>query len=107
MRPFLNFIFQLYFFIPTFDTPLPRATKVMLLSSGELGKEVLIALQRLGAETIATDRYDNAPGQQVAHPARTITMSGPAQLKALTETEKPFILLNASNKIRTVRSIPQ
>ena len=52
----------------TLGTPLsPHATKVMLLGSGELGKEVLIALQRLGVETIAVDRYDNAPGQQVAH----------------------------------------
>jgi hypothetical protein len=50
----------------------------MLLGAGELGKEVLIALQRLGVETIAVDRYDNAPGQQVAHHARTITMSDPA-----------------------------
>jgi phosphoribosylglycinamide formyltransferase 2 len=61
----------------------------MLLGSGELGKEVLIALQRLGVETIAVDRYDNAPGQQVAHHARTITMSDPAQLKALIEAEQP------------------
>ena len=92
----------------TLGPPLsPHATKVMLLGSGELGKEVLIAMQRLGVETIATDRYDNAPGQQVAHRARTITMRGPAQLKALTEKEKPFIHLNASNKIRTLRSIPQ
>ena len=74
----------------TFGTPLsPHATKVMLLGSGELGKEVLIALQRLGVETIAVDRYDNAPGQQVAHHARTISMSDPAQLKALIEREKP------------------
>jgi phosphoribosylglycinamide formyltransferase 2 len=74
----------------TFGTPnTPNATKVMLLGSGELGKEVLIALQRLGVETIAVDRYDNAPGQQVAHHARTITMSDPAQLKALIEKEKP------------------
>ena len=52
----------------TLGTPLsPHATKVMLLGSGELGKEVLIALQRLGVETIAVDRYDNALGQQVAH----------------------------------------
>jgi len=52
----------------TLGTPLsPCATKVMLLGSGELGKEVLIALQRLGVETLAVDRYDNAPGQQVAH----------------------------------------
>jgi phosphoribosylglycinamide formyltransferase 2 len=74
----------------TLGTPLsPHATKVMLLGSGELGKEVLIALQRLGVETIAVDRYDNAPGQQVAHHARTITMSDPAQLKALIEAERP------------------
>lgn len=74
----------------TLGTPLsPHATKVMLLGSGELGKEVLIALQRLGVETIAVDRYENAPGQQVAHHARTITMSDPAQLKALIEAERP------------------
>ncbi len=65
----------------------PHATRVMLLGSGELGKEVLIALQRLGVETIAVDRYENAPGQQVAHHARTITMSDPQQLKALIEAE--------------------
>ncbi len=74
----------------TLGTPLsPSATKVMLLGSGELGKEVLIALQRLGVETIAVDRYEHAPGQQVAHHARTITMSDPAQLKALIEAERP------------------
>ena len=74
----------------TLGTPLSSsATKVMLLGSGELGKEVLIALQRLGVETMAVDRYDNAPGQQVAHHARTITMSDPAQLKALIEAEQP------------------
>ena len=74
----------------TLGTPLSaHATKVMLLGSGELGKEVLIALQRLGVETIAVDRYDNAPGQQVAHHARTIVMSDPAQLKSLIEQEKP------------------
>ena len=74
----------------TFGTPLsPHATRVMLLGSGELGKEVLIALQRLGVETIAVDRYDNAPGHQVAHRAHTIAMSDPAALKALIEKEKP------------------
>lgn len=73
----------------TLGTPLsPTATRVMLLGSGELGKEVIIALQRLGVETIAVDRYDHAPGQQVAHHARTITMSDPAQLKALIEAER-------------------
>ncbi len=74
----------------TLGTPLsPHATRVMLLGSGELGKEVLIALQRLGVETIAVDRYDHAPGQQVAHRAHTIAMSDPAQLKALIEKEQP------------------
>src|SRR6185312_15738761 len=56
-----------------FGTPLSAAAvRVMLLGAGELGKEVLIALQRLGVETIAVDRYADAPGQQVAHHARTI-----------------------------------
>ncbi|MDP3604870.1 MAG: formate-dependent phosphoribosylglycinamide formyltransferase, partial [Polaromonas sp.] len=86
----------------TFGTPLsPHATKVMLLGSGELGKEVLIALQRLGVETIATDRYDNAPGQQVAHHARTITMSDPAQLKALIEKERPHLVVPEIEAIAT------
>jgi phosphoribosylglycinamide formyltransferase 2 len=75
-------------------TPLsPAATRVMLLGSGELGKEVLIALQRLGVETIAVDRYENAPGQQVAHHAHTITMSDPAALRALIEREKPDLVV--------------
>ena len=83
-------------------TPLsPHATKVMLLGSGELGKEVLIALQRLGVETIAVDRYDNAPGQQVAHHARTITMSDPAQLKNLIEQEKPDLVVPEIEAIAT------
>ena len=73
----------------------------MLLGSGELGKEVLIALQRLGVETIAVDRYDNAPGQQVAHHARTITMSDPAQLKSLIEREKPDIVVPEIEAIAT------
>ena len=83
-------------------TPLsPSATRVMLLGSGELGKEVLIALQRLGVETIAVDRYDNAPGQQVAHHARTITMSDPAQLKALIEAERPHLVVPEIEAIAT------
>ena len=102
----------------TLGTPLsPHATKVMLLGSGELGKEVLIALQRLGVETIAVDRYDNAPGQQVAHHARTITMSDPEQLKRLIEAERPLLvvpeieaiatpMLEALEAAGTVRVIP-
>jgi phosphoribosylglycinamide formyltransferase 2 len=75
-------------------TPLsPAATRVMLLGSGELGKEVLIALQRLGVETIAVDRYENAPGQQVAHHAHTITMSDPVALRALIERERPDLVV--------------
>ena len=86
----------------TIGTPLsPQATKVMLLGSDELGKEVLIALQRLGVETIAVDRYENAPGQQVAHHARTITMSDPAQLKALIEAERPHLVVPEIEAIAT------
>jgi len=86
----------------TLGTPLsPSATKVMLLGSGELGKEVLIALQRLGVETIAVDRYENAPGQQVAHHARTIAMSDPAQLKALIEAERPHLVVPEIEAIAT------
>jgi len=86
----------------TIGSPLsPSATKVMLLGSGELGKEVLIALQRLGVETIAVDRYENAPGQQVAHHARTITMSDPAQLKALIEHERPHLVVPEIEAIAT------
>jgi len=83
-------------------TPLsPRATRVMLLGAGELGKEVLIALQRLGVETIAVDRYENAPGQQVAHHARTITMSDAAALRALIEAEKPDLVVPEIEAIAT------
>lgn len=86
----------------TIGTPLsPSATRVMLLGSGELGKEVLIALQRLGVETIAVDRYADAPGQQVAHHARTIVMSDPAQLKALIRAEKPDLVVPEIEAIAT------
>ncbi|RQP26888.1 formate-dependent phosphoribosylglycinamide formyltransferase [Piscinibacter terrae] len=87
---------------PTLGTPLsPTATRVMLLGAGELGKEVLIALQRLGVETIAVDRYENAPGQQVAHHARTIAMSDPAALRTLIETEKPMVVVPEIEAIAT------
>jgi phosphoribosylglycinamide formyltransferase 2 len=75
-------------------TPLsPSATRVMLLGSGELGKEVIIALQRLGVEVIAVDRYPNAPGHQVAHRAHTISMTDGAALKGLVEREKPHLIV--------------
>lgn len=73
----------------------------MLLGSGELGREVLIALQRLGVETFAVDRYENAPGHQVAHHARTIAMSDPDQLKALIEADKPDLVVPEIEAIAT------
>ena len=83
-------------------TPLsPHATRVMLLGSGELGREVLIALQRLGVETIAVDRYPNAPGHQVAHHARTVTMTDPDELRALIEAEKPDLVVPEIEAIAT------
>ncbi len=83
-------------------TPLsPSATKVMLLGSGELGKEVIIALQRLGVETIAVDRYPNAPGQQVAHRAHVIDMTDGAALAALIAQEKPDLVVPEIEAIAT------
>lgn len=83
-------------------TPLsPGATRVMLLGSGELGKEVIIALQRLGAETIAVDRYANAPGHQVAHRAQVIDMTDGAALLALVEHETPHIIVPEIEAIAT------
>lgn len=75
-------------------TPLSSsATRVMLLGSGELGKEVIIALQRLGVEVIAVDRYPNAPGHQVAHRAHVINMTDGAALRALIDQEKPHLIV--------------
>jgi phosphoribosylglycinamide formyltransferase 2 len=83
-------------------TPLsPSATKVMLLGSGELGKEVIIALQRFGVEVIAVDRYENAPGQQVAHRAYTIDMTDAAALKALILKEKPDLIVPEIEALNT------
>ena len=86
----------------TIGTPLaPSATRVMLLGSGELGKEVIIALQRFGVETIAVDRYANAPGQQVAHRAHVINMADGVALRALVEQEKPHIIVPEIEAIAT------
>jgi phosphoribosylglycinamide formyltransferase 2 len=83
-------------------TPLsPTATKVMLLGSGELGKEVIIALQRLGVEVIAVDRYPNAPGHQVAHRAHVINMTDGAALAALIEQEQPDLIVPEIEAIAT------
>ncbi|HXL71849.1 MAG TPA: formate-dependent phosphoribosylglycinamide formyltransferase [Rhizomicrobium sp.] len=75
-------------------TPLsPAAVKVMLLGAGELGKEVIIELQRLGVETIAVDRYANAPAAQVAHRAHVIDMTDAKALRAVVERERPHLLV--------------
>ena len=86
----------------TIGTPLsPSASKVMLLGSGELGKEVIIALQRLGVETIAVDRYADAPGHQVAHRSHVINMADGAALRALVEKEKPDFIVPEIEAIAT------
>ncbi len=83
-------------------TPLSAtATRVMLLGSGELGKEVIIALQRLGVEVIAVDRYANAPGHQVAHRAHVIDMTDGVALRALIEKERPHIIVPEIEAIAT------
>ena len=86
----------------TIGTPLtPKATKVMMLGSGELGKEVVIELQRLGVEVIAVDRYENAPAQQVAHRAYTISMLDGKALRELIEKEKPDFIVPEVEAIAT------
>lgn len=83
-------------------TPLsPAATRVMLLGSGELGKEVIIALQRFGVEVIAVDRYADAPGHQVAHRAHVINMTDAAALRALVIKEKPHLIVPEIEAIAT------
>ncbi len=83
-------------------TPLsPSAIRVMLLGAGELGKEVIIALQRLGVEVIAVDRYANAPGHQLAHRAHVINMADGATLRALVEKERPHLIVPEIEAIAT------
>lgn len=83
-------------------TPLsPSATKVMLLGSGELGKEVAIELQRFGVEVIAVDRYADAPAHQVAHRAYVIDMTDGAALKALVAEERPHLIVPEIEAIAT------
>ena len=79
----------------------PAATKVMLLGSGELGKEVAIECQRLGIETIAVDRYPDAPAMQVAHRAHVINMLDGESLRALIEQEKPDYIVPEIEAIAT------
>lgn len=83
-------------------TPLsPTATKVLLLGSGELGKEVVIELQRLGVEVIAVDRYANAPGMQVAHRSHVINMLDGAALRGVIEQERPDLIVPEIEAIAT------
>ncbi|HEY8607670.1 MAG TPA: formate-dependent phosphoribosylglycinamide formyltransferase [Noviherbaspirillum sp.] len=83
-------------------TPLTStATRVMLLGSGELGKEVIISLQRLGVEVIAVDRYPDAPGHQVAHRSHVIDMTDAAALTALIEAERPDLVVPEIEAIAT------
>ena len=86
----------------TIGTPLSQsATRVMLLGSGELGKEVIIALQRLGVEVIAVDRYNNAPGHQVAHRSHVIDMTNHDALIALVKLEKPHLIVPEIEALNT------
>ena len=88
--------------LPLLGTPLSvAALRVMLLGAGELGKEVIIALQRLGAEVIAVDRYANAPGQQLAHRAHVIDMTDAQALRALVQAERPHLIVPEIEAIAT------
>ncbi|MBK9522197.1 MAG: formate-dependent phosphoribosylglycinamide formyltransferase [Rhodocyclaceae bacterium] len=83
-------------------TPLsPSATRVMLLGCGELGKEVIIALQRLGVEVIGVDRYADAPGMQVAHRSHVITMTDGEALRKVIALEKPHFVVPEIEAIAT------
>ncbi|AWH93132.1 formate-dependent phosphoribosylglycinamide formyltransferase [Dietzia lutea] len=79
----------------------PGATRVMLLGSGELGKEVTIALQRFGVEVIAVDRYDGAPAHQVAHRSHAIDMTDADEVRRVVDLEKPHVILPEIEAIAT------
>lgn len=86
----------------TIGTPLQAsAFKVLLLGSGELGKEVVISLQRLGVEVHAADRYDHAPAMQVAHQSHTLNMADPAELRQLIDQVKPNLIVPEIEAIAT------
>jgi len=88
--------------LPQIGTPLSAtATRVMLLGSGELGKEVVIELQRLGVETIAVDSYANAPAMQAAHRNHVLDMLDGEALRALIEKEQPHLIVPEVEAIAT------
>ncbi len=70
-----------------------KATKIMMLGAGEIGKEVIIEAMRLGIETVALDRYQNAPGQQVAHRAYTGNLKDAGFVRSIIEREKPDAII--------------
>ena len=84
------------------STPLSNeSTRIMLLGSGELGKEVVISLQRIGVEVIAVDRYENAPAHQVAHRSYAIDMTNQDQLKEIIDKEQPHFIVPEIEAINT------
>ncbi|WP_133501960.1 formate-dependent phosphoribosylglycinamide formyltransferase [Cognatilysobacter terrigena] len=88
--------------MPTIGTPLtPHATRVLLLGSGELGKEVAIELQRLGCEVIAADRYADAPAMQVAHRSHVLDMLDGDAIRTLIDHEKPHLIVPEIEAIHT------
>ncbi|HEY4559855.1 MAG TPA: formate-dependent phosphoribosylglycinamide formyltransferase [Lysobacter sp.] len=88
--------------MPTIGTPLsPHATRVLLLGSGELGKEVAIELQRLGCEVIAADRYADAPAMQVAHRSHVLDMLDGEAIRKLVDLEKPHLVVPEIEAIHT------
>ncbi|HEY4582753.1 MAG TPA: formate-dependent phosphoribosylglycinamide formyltransferase [Lysobacter sp.] len=88
--------------MPTIGTPLsPHATRVLLLGSGELGKEVAIELQRLGCEVIAADRYADAPAMQVAHRSHVLDMLDGEAIRRLVDLEKPHLVVPEIEAIHT------
>ena len=88
--------------MPTLGTALTKsATKILLCGSGELGKEVAIAMQRLGVEVVAVDRYQNAPAMQVAHRSYTVNMLDGAALREIIEKEKPDYIVPEVEAIAT------
>lgn len=102
LRWFLSYSLPEDFAMPRIGTPLsPTATRVLLCGSGELGKEVVIELQRLGCEVIAVDRYADAPAMQVAHRSHVISMLDGAALRAVIEQEKPHYIVPEIEAIAT------
>jgi phosphoribosylglycinamide formyltransferase 2 len=84
-----------------FGTPYKNGRKMLLLGSGELGKEVIIEAQRLGVETVACDRYENAPAMQVAHKSYVFPMLEGKKIREVVEKEKPDYIVPEIEAIAT------